>query len=71
MLRDIFYAKSGSPEGRKKINDTQRELEKAEWQQQKAYADLTGDRKPLTMLSEWLQSLQAKSAEPQSYMPTA
>ncbi len=70
MLRDIFYAKSGSPEGRKKINDTQRELEKAEWQQQKAYADLTGDRKPLTMLSEWLQSLQAKSAEPQSYMPT-
>lgn len=55
MLRDVFQTKKESDEGRKKLGNKQKELEKAAWARLTAYADLPPEDKLQTMAANYIQ----------------
>ncbi|RHO57513.1 hypothetical protein DW094_02235 [Ruminococcaceae bacterium AM07-15] len=57
MLGDVFQIKKESDEGRKKNRNKQKEIEKAEWAELTAYADLPPEDKLQTMAADEIRRL--------------
>lgn len=57
MLGDVFQNKKESDEGREKIRNKQKEIEKAEWAELTAYADLPPEDKLQTMAADEIRRL--------------
>lgn len=64
MLRDVFHVREQTDEGKRKLKDKQKEIEKEKYQELTAYSDLFGIDKTLTMLNDTLNSLKDGASKP-------